>query len=135
MSTPIEKMEAELMEILRDYQDLTDEEMEQVVKKTANTVKNAIKQEAPRDTERYKDSWVTKKTTSKRHKTAVTIHSRDRYQLTHLLENGHELKDRNGNKIGDGYVSEKPHIAPATENAEKELMYQLRKLYEKKAKL
>ena len=135
MSTPIEKMESELMEILRDYQDLTDEEMEQVVKKTANTVKNAIKQEAPRDTERYKDSWATKKTTSKRHKTVVTIHSKNRYQLTHLLENGHKLTDRNGNKIGDGYVSEKPHIAPATENADRELMYQLRKLYKKKAKL
>ena len=43
--TSIEKMEAELMEILRDYRDLTDEEVEQVVKKTANTVKNAIKEE------------------------------------------------------------------------------------------
>lgn len=133
MSTPIEKIESELMEILRDYHDLTDEEMEQVVKKTANTVKNAIKQEAPHDTERYKDSWATKKTTSKRHKTVITIHSKKRYQLTHLLENGHKLTDRNGNKIGD--VKEIPHIAPATENADKELMYQLRKLYKKKAKL
>lgn len=131
--TSIEKMEAELMEILRDYRDLTDEEVEQVVKKTANTVKRAIRQEAPRDTEKYEKSWSTKKTTSKRHKTAVTIYSRDRYQLTHLLENGHELKDHNGNKIGD--VKEIPHITPATENAEKELMYQLRKLYEKKAKI
>lgn len=133
MSVPIEKMEAELMKILRDYQDLTDEEMKQAVTKTANAVKNAIKQEAPRDTERYKNSWATKKTASKRHKTAVTVYSKNRYQLTHLLENGHELKDRYGNKIGD--VKEIPHIAPATENAEKELMYQLRKIYEKKVKL
>lgn len=133
MSTPIEKMEAGLMAILRDYQDLTDDEMKQVVTKTANTVRNAIKQEAPNDTGQYKYSWATKKTTSKRHKIAVIIHSRDRYQLTHLLENGHELKDRYGNKIGD--VKEIPHIAPATENAEKELMYQLRRLYEKKAKI
>lgn len=133
MSTPIKKMETELMKILRDYQDLTDDEMKQVITKTANTVKNAIKQEAPRDTEQYKNSWATNKTTSKRYKTAVIIYSRDRYQLTHLLENGHELKDRYGNKIGD--VKEIPHITPATENAEKELMYQLRKLYEKKAKI
>ena len=133
MSTPIEKMETELMEILLDYQDLTDEEMKQVVKKTANTVKNAIKQEAPNDTEQYKESWKVENTTSKRHKIIVTIHSKNRYQLTHLLENGHKLTDHNGNKIGD--VKKIPHIAPATENADKELMYQLRKLYKKKAKL
>ena len=42
------------------------------------------------------------------------------YQLTHLLEYGHELKSASGKTLGT--VGAKPHIRPAELNAEKKLM-------------
>ena len=53
----------------------------------------------------------------------VTVHSRNRYQLAHLLEFGHA-------KRGGGRVSGKPHIAPAEEKGIRQLEEEIRKALE-----
>ncbi|MCM1506955.1 MAG: HK97 gp10 family phage protein [Ruminococcus flavefaciens] len=123
----IEKMEQELREILQDYQDLTDEEVETAVRKTANTVKKIIKSEAPEDTGEYEKSWTSRKTTKKRRKVVYTVYSKNRGRLAHLLEDGHKMVTHD--KVVIGEVKGKEHIKPAVENAEKELMYQIGKIY------
>lgn len=94
---------------LTEYADLADSAMKAAVKKTAASVKKEISANAPKRTGRYAKSWTTKKTKENSHSLEITVHSKNRYQLAHLLEKGHAK--RNG-----GRVPGKPHIAPAEEN-------------------
>ena len=66
----------------------------------------------------YKKGW---KADVEQDETGVscTVHNRTRYQLTHLLEHGHAL--RNG-----GRVEGKPHIQPAEEAGKKKLVESLK---------
>ena len=98
-----------VMDGLREYSELADTAMKKAVRKTAASVRKEISENAPKDTETYAKSWATKKVTESSHKLEMTVHSKNRYQIAHLLEKGHAK--RNG-----GRVNGKPHIAPAEEN-------------------
>ena len=107
--TSIDNMAAEIMKGLTEYADLANESMKKAVKKTATSVKKEISSNAPKDTGAYAKSWAVKKTKENSHSLEMTVHSKNRYQLAHLLEKGHA-------KRGGGRISGKPHIAPAEEN-------------------
>ena len=62
-----------------------------------------------KDTGAYAKSWAVKKTKENSHSLEMTVHSKNRYQLAHLLEKGHA-------KRGGGRVAGKPHISPAEES-------------------
>lgn len=98
-----------VMDGLREYSELADTAMKKAVRKTAASVRKEISENAPKRTGDYAKSWATKKVTENSHKLEITVHSKNRYQLAHLLEHGHAK--RNG-----GRVNGKPHIAPAEEN-------------------
>ena len=102
--TSIDNLAAEIMQGLQEYADLADTAMKKAVRKSATQVKNEISANAPRDTGKYAKSWATKKTGENSHSLEMTVHSKNRYQLAHLLEKGHA-------KRGGGRVSGKPHIA------------------------
>ncbi len=105
----IDNLASVVMEGLEEYVNLADTEMKKAVKKTAKSVKDEISANAPKNTGAYAKSWATKKTGENSHSLEMTVHSKNRYQLAHLLEKGHA-------KRGGGRVSGKPHIAPAEEN-------------------
>lgn len=107
--TSIDDMADEIMKGLTEYSELADTVMKKAVRKTASSVKKEISTNAPVKSGRYKKSWTTKKTKENSHTLEMTVHSKDRYQIAHLLEKGHAK--RNG-----GRVSAIPHIAPAEEN-------------------
>ena len=108
MST-IDSLADDIMAGLQEYVSLANDSMKEAVKKTATSVKKEISANAPKDTGKYAKSWATKKTGENSHSLEITVHSKNRYQLAHLLEKGHA-------KRGGGRVSGKPHIAPAEEN-------------------
>ena len=112
--TSIDDMAAEIMSGLQEYADLAAAEMKKAVKKTATEVKKEIAANAPVKSGRYKKSWTAKKIKENSHTLEMTVHSKDRYQIAHLLEHGHA-------KRGGGRVAAIPHIAPAEANGEQML--------------
>lgn len=113
--TSIDAMADAVMEGLLEYADLATDTVKEAVTESAKTVKEEIQAGAPSRTGKYKKSWRTKKTKESSSGLVVTVHSKDRYQIAHLLEHGHA-------KRGGGRVSAIPHIAPAEAKGETELL-------------
>lgn len=102
----IDQLADTVMKGLEEYKDLVVDDMKKDVQKAAKAVQTQVKDNAPRKTGRYAKSWTSKKTKETSDSIEYTVHSRGRYMLTHLLENGHA-------KRGGGRVRAIPHIAPA----------------------
>lgn len=106
----IDNMAAAIMEGLQEYADLATDDMKKAVKKAGTAVRKDIQTNAPSDTGAYAKSWSVKNTKETANSLELTVYSRNRYQLAHLLEFGHA-------KRGGGRVAGKAHIAPAEEKA------------------
>ena len=90
MSTiKVDQLADEVMKQLNDFADATCDDMKAAVKKAGNTVRDQIKSTAPNRTGAYAKSWSVKNTKESSHAFEVTVYSRNRYQLAHLLEFGH----------------------------------------------
>ena len=103
-----------IMDSLREYSSLAADEMKEAVREAGNTVRDEIREKAPKDTGIYAKSWTVKKQRETSSSLSLTVHSRNRYQLAHLLEFGHA-------KRGGGRVPGKAHIAPAEEKGIRQL--------------
>ena len=121
MSIKIDDLAKEVMRGLDEYADVTTEQVKKAVRKAGNTVRKEIQQNAPKNTGDYARSWSTKTVRETPNTLELVVHSRNRYQLTHLLEFGHCLQ--NG-----GRTRAIPHIAPAEEKG----IEQLEKTIERK---
>ena len=110
MATKIDNLAREIMEGLKEYADLASDDVKKAVRKTGNKVRKEISASAPKDTGKYAKSWSVKKNKETSNSLEVTVHSKNRYQLAHLLEHGHA-------KRGGGRVAARPHIAQAEQNA------------------
>ncbi|MDO4306854.1 MAG: HK97 gp10 family phage protein [Eubacteriales bacterium] len=111
----VDAMADAIMEGLLEYADLASDTVKEAVTESAKTVKKEIQAGAPSWTGKYKKSWTAKKTKESSNGLVITVHSKDRYQIAHLLEHGHA-------KRGGGRVAAIPHIAPAEAKGEEELM-------------
>lgn len=98
-----------VMKGLTEYADVSTELVKQSVQQVSKEVKKEISENAPKRTGAYKKSWGTKKTKETSNSLTMMVHSKNRYQIAHLLEHGHA-------KRGGGRVAARPHIAPAEEH-------------------
>lgn len=119
----VSQLFAAVMEAVQEYADTAVEEVKQAVMETGNEVRDEIRQNAPKNTGAYARSWAVKKTRETSQSLTVTVHSRNHYQLAHLLEFGHA-------KRGGGRVAAQPHIAQAEEHGIEQLEEKLRKALE-----
>lgn len=108
---------AQVAEILEEYSERVKDVTNNAIDKTAKESSSKLKNTSPKRTGKYARGWrVTKKRGSGGIET-VTVHNRH-YQLTHLLENGHIVRNKKGTY---GRTSGIPHIAPVEEWAQSEL--------------
>ena len=119
----IDRMAEEIMKGLTEYADLATEDVKKAVKKAGTAVRKDIEANAPKDTGKYAKSWTVKTTKETSNSLEVTVHSRNRYQLSHLLEHGHA-------KRGGGRVPAKPHIAAAEQAGTRKIEKEIQKALE-----
>ena len=105
----IDRLAETIMTGLTEYADATTDLVKQSVQEVSKEVKKEIVTNAPKRTGAYKKSWATKKTKETSNSLVMTVHSKNRYQIAHLLEHGHA-------KRGGGRVAAIPHIEPAEAN-------------------
>lgn len=115
----IDEMSDAIMDELEKYKDLAADDLKDAVKETAKTVRKEIQANAPVDTGKYKKSWSVKNMHEDAESIDLVVHSRNRYQIAHLLEHGHA-------KRGGGRVAARPHIAAAEEKGEEQLVETLK---------
>lgn len=107
-------LEGELNRVLNQYASEVAEMTAEQVKEIAKTCQKDIKKRAPYKSGKYAKGWTV--TVQDRRGVAVAVvYNKKAPGLAHLLENGHA-------KVGGGRVEGHPHIAPAVENAEKNLI-------------
>lgn len=102
----IDQLAETVMQGLIEYADTSTELVKESVQEVSKEVKKDISENAPKRTGAYKKSWATKKTKETSTSLVMTVHSKNRYQIAHLLEHGHA-------KRGGGRVAARPHIEPA----------------------
>ena len=116
----VDQMADAIMDGLLEYAELATDTMKDCVKKAGNTVRKETQGNAPVKSGRYKKSWAVKRQKETSTTLEMVVHSRNRYQLTHLLEKGHA-------KRGGGRVKAIPHLGPAEENGIRMLEDSIRK--------
>ena len=105
---PVDQLASEVMSGLEEYAELAADVLKKEIQEAGKTAKKQIEQTAPRKTGRYAKSWAVKKVSETSNSLEVTVHSRNRYMLTHLLENGHAITNRKG---GIKWTRPFPHIS------------------------
>ena len=111
----IDEMDSAIMDELEKYAELASDDLKAAVKETAASVRKDIQAGAPVDTGKYKKSWSVKNVHEDSESIDLVVHSRNRYQIAHLLERGHA-------KRGGGRVAAKPHIAAAEQRGNEKLV-------------
>lgn len=104
-----------IMEELNNYSEDVADQIKKDVKKVANKCKREIQANAPKDRGEYAAGWRVKLAFESPNDIRMVIHNAKYPGLPHLLEDGHA-------KVNGGRVPGIPHIRPAEQNAENELI-------------
>lgn len=115
----------ELTEILKKYTGDVTEVVEQSAKEAAEVATRQLKNTSPKRAKggrHYANGWAVKET-SEGMTATFTVYNRTKPQLTHLLENGHIVRNKKGTY---GRAPAIKHIAPAEETAAMKFEYRVK---------
>ena len=113
-----ETISVQMRKILDAYEDRVKNVYEMSVSRVSREAVQRLRNTSPKKSGSYARGWSLKKVKSGANVMDVIVHNRTDYQLTHLLENGHVIRNKKGT-----YGRTRPikHIAPVAEWAENEL--------------
>lgn len=114
MKVKIDDLAATVELELNQYGEDVREGIAAIVKRVSAKCVRRLQQRSPKRTGRYAKSWTKQESKPPAQPSAI-IYNREYGWLVHLLENGHA-------KAGGGRVEGVPHVGPAAEEAERELV-------------
>lgn len=102
----------QMKQILDEFDDKVNKVLNEAAIETADEAADKLRNTPPRRTGEYANGWTVKKLSQGE----AVVHN-THYQLTHLLENGHVIRNKKGTY---GRVPGKKHIKPVETWANKE---------------
>ncbi|QJU14161.1 HK97 gp10 family phage protein [Blautia pseudococcoides] len=108
-----------IMKELEEYANTTADELKAAAKEIGKETAKELQKTSPKASGVYAKDWTSSVQSEKSNSISVIVHDK-KYQITHLLEKGHQ--NRNG-----GRTPAIVHIAPAEEAAVDQLEKELRK--------
>jgi len=120
----MQEIEKQLTDILNEYVKEVDEISNDTMEKTAKETVKDLRNTSPKRTGDYARDWAVKTERGAGGSKVFTVHNRKHYQLTHLLEKSHVIRNKKGEY---GRSTPQPHIAPARDRAEQKLIAELEK--------
>ena len=118
----INELTAEIVKALSDETEEYRKKTTKIINRIAKEAVSRVQSASPRKTGAYAKGWKIKRVKSDPQRVEILIHQSKRYQLTHLLENGHAKRG------GTGRVEGIPHIRPTESWVDKELERELENL-------
>ena len=100
---------------LQKYSQEVAEGLKEETRKVAKKTVKRLKDTSPKRTGEYAKGWTSKVEYEGADEIRIKVRNRKKPQLTHILEHGHA-------KATGGRVAGRPHIRPAEQEAEKELL-------------
>ena len=116
----------QMAEILDGYDKEVREAVEKDIEKVARDTAKKLRQTSPKESGEYAKNWSVRN--DRKSKTTIVYNKAPTYRLTHLLENGHVVRNQYGTW---GRTSAEPHIAPAEQEAVKDLVKKVEEDIEK----
>ena len=117
MKVSVDGLEDAVRAELEQYASEVQEEVDSAVVRVARRCLAQIRRNSPKKTGDYRKGW-TMKTEKGRLNTVALIYNRTRYFLIYLLEFGYQ-------KVTGGRVEGEPHVEPAEQQAERELLTEI----------
>lgn len=120
-----EQLQSTIQQMLHDIPQKVDNVIDEAAEKVSKEAVKTLRATSPKRPGggRYAKGWATKKVGKQ-----IVIHNKTDYQLTHLLENGHDIVSH-GRKVGH-YGGQK-HIAPVEQEVIENMTKEVEKGIEK----
>ena len=113
-----ESLTVQMAKILDEYRDRVEHVSEVAFDRVARETVKRLRSTSPKKTGSYARGWALKRLKTRAGSMDIIVHNKTDYQLTHLLNNGHIVR----NKYGEwGRYNGDNHIGKAEEWANNEL--------------